>query len=329
MTLIPVLGTKSYIKFSPLPKIFPTRFCFTFMRKNIRKKSSKIFKWPEMCPLGEILAQDFQMEAVTKILRQQDISIAPLLSLGDKHKTLGDCDAAIQPKLLPLTHAQSLSQEVGSGDEELGLFGFHLPSEQKRTFGGWKRSRRRSQNQYMTSTWGQWLQKKLEDMSAAPDELHHACREARDFASHFHVSYDIFMFVIEAPKPVFSVCTHDGGCAYKTAEPKYTHFNGGIDVLSVISHSIRIFVELLSLLSAQQKWYHHLPQVQSLVLYDYIQYTKVMFCRVSTEPYPGYLPGFYPYPELLWVLCHLRTPTRTSVGSVAHSKPYPGHLWGL
>ena len=57
-----------------------------------------------------------------------------------------------------------------------------------------------------------------------------------------------------------------------------------------------------------------------------IQKTKVMFCRVSTEPYPGYLPGFYPYPELLWVLCHLRTPIRTSVGSVAHSKPYPGLL---
>ena len=29
------------------------------------------------------------------------------------------------------------------------------------------------------------------------------------------------------------------------------------------------------------------------------EFFKVMFCRVSTEPYPEYLPGFYPYPELL------------------------------
>ena len=68
-------------------------------------------------------------------------------------------------------------------------------------------------NQNMTSTWGQWLQK-LEDLSAGPDELDHSCREARDSASHFRVSYDIFMFIIEAgAKPVFSACTHDGVCA--------------------------------------------------------------------------------------------------------------------
>ena len=51
---------------------------------------------------------------------------------------------------------------------------------------------------------GTWLQKKLEDLSAAPDELDYACREARDFASHFRVSYDIFLFIVEAAKPVFS-----------------------------------------------------------------------------------------------------------------------------
>ena len=60
----------------------------------------------------------------------------------------------------------------------------------------------------MVSIWGQWLQK-LEDLSAAPDELDHACREARDFASHFRVSFEIFL-----SKPVFSARTHDnGGCA--------------------------------------------------------------------------------------------------------------------
>ena len=50
---------------------------------------------------------------------------------------------------------------------------------------------------------GIWLQKKLENLSAAPDELDHACREARDFASHFRVSYDIFLSIMEAAKPVF------------------------------------------------------------------------------------------------------------------------------
>ena len=59
---------------------------------------------------------------------------------------------------------------------------------------------------------GTRLQKKLENLSAAPDELDHACREARDFASHFCVSYDIFLSIMEAAKPVFSVCTHDGRC---------------------------------------------------------------------------------------------------------------------
>ena len=61
---------------------------------------------------------------------------------------------------------------------------------------------------------GTWLQKKLENLSAAPDELDHDCREARDFVSYFCVSYDIFLSIMEAVKPVFSVCTHDGGCAY-------------------------------------------------------------------------------------------------------------------
>ena len=59
---------------------------------------------------------------------------------------------------------------------------------------------------------GTW--KKLENLSAAPDELDHACPEARDFASHFRVSYDTFLSIMEAAMPVFSVCTHDGGCAY-------------------------------------------------------------------------------------------------------------------
>ena len=46
-----------------------------------------------------------------------------------KHKnTHGDCDAAIAKAAAFVTHAQSLSQVVGSGDEGLGLFCFDLSS---------------------------------------------------------------------------------------------------------------------------------------------------------------------------------------------------------
>ena len=85
-----------------------------------------------MCSLGKILAQDFQMAAVTKILMRREKSIAPLLSLGDKHlkhkNAHGDCDAVIAKADAVVTHVHSLSQEVGSGDEGLGLFGFDLSS---------------------------------------------------------------------------------------------------------------------------------------------------------------------------------------------------------
>ena len=60
---------------------------------------------------------------------------------------------------------------------------------------------------------GTWLQNKLESLSAAPDELDHACREARDFVSHFRVSCEIVLSTMEAAKPVFLVCIHDSGCA--------------------------------------------------------------------------------------------------------------------
>ena len=65
----------------------------------------------------------------------------------------------------------------------------------------------------MASTWGHGFTK-LENLSTAPDELDRACREARDFASYFRVSYDIFLSIMDAAKPMFSVCTHDGGYVY-------------------------------------------------------------------------------------------------------------------
>ena len=130
-----------------------------------------------------------------------------------KHKNAhGDCDAAIAKAAAAVTQVQSLSQEVGSGDEGLGLFVFDVSSAGT---GFWWLAEKQEEvsKPIHDIDLGTWLQKKLENLCAAPDELDHACREARDFASHFRVSYDIFLFIMEAAKPVFSVCTHDGGCA--------------------------------------------------------------------------------------------------------------------
>ena len=118
----------------------------------------------------------------------------------------GDCDAAIAEAAAAVTHVQSQSQEVGSGDEGLGLCWtccVLICHRQKRTFsGGWRTS-------------------------------------SRDFA------YLRFTFIEEAVKPV---CTHDGGCP-QAAEPKHSHFKGGIDVSSAIPSSIRLSEDLLSLLA--------------------------------------------------------------------------------
>ena len=129
-----------------------------------------------------------------------------------KHKNAhGDCDAAIAKAAAAVTHIQSLSQEAGSGDEGLGLFGFDLSSAGT---GFWWLGEEQEENSKSIHgiDLGTWLQKKqLENLSGAPDELDRACREARDFASHFFcASYDIILFIMETAKPVFSVCTHDG-----------------------------------------------------------------------------------------------------------------------
>ena len=143
-----------------------------------------------MCSLGKIfLAQDFQMAAVgchknLDAARQINCAASSLGNFFKNHKHLkhknahGDCDAAIAKAAAAMTHVQSLSEEAGSGDEGLGLFGFDLSPAQT-GFGSWERSRRRDRNLYMASTWGRGLQKKLEYLSAAPDELDHACRDAR------------------------------------------------------------------------------------------------------------------------------------------------------
>ena len=82
-------GDKILYKNLGLTQDSPNKILFHFLwKQNLAQKSSKIFRWPEMRSFGKILAQDFQMAAVTKILMRRDKSIAPLLSLGDKQKTL-------------------------------------------------------------------------------------------------------------------------------------------------------------------------------------------------------------------------------------------------
>ena len=99
------------------------------------------------------------MAAVTKILMRREKSIAPLLSLGDKQKTLetqnahGDCDAVIAKAAAVVTHVQSLSQEVSSGDEGQDLFGFDLSSAGTDSWWLGEELRRRNRNQYIASTW--------------------------------------------------------------------------------------------------------------------------------------------------------------------------------
>ena len=57
------------------------KISFYFLWVNmLPKKPPKIFRWSETWPLGKILAQDFYIAAVTKILRRRDKSIAPPLS---------------------------------------------------------------------------------------------------------------------------------------------------------------------------------------------------------------------------------------------------------
>ena len=82
-------GNKILYKNLDRTQHFPNKILFHFLwEQNLVQKSFKIFRWPEMCSLGKILAQDFHMTVVMKILMRRDKSIVSLLFLGDKHKTL-------------------------------------------------------------------------------------------------------------------------------------------------------------------------------------------------------------------------------------------------
>ena len=74
-------GNKILYKNLDLTQDFSNKISFHFLWvKMLPKNLPKIFRWPEMCPLDKILAQDFQMAAFTKILGRRDISVVPLLS---------------------------------------------------------------------------------------------------------------------------------------------------------------------------------------------------------------------------------------------------------
>ena len=62
-----------------------------------------------------------------------------------------DCDAVIAKAAAAVTHVQSLSQEVGSGDEGLSLFGFDSSSEQ---MGFWWLGEEEESKPIQASTWG-------------------------------------------------------------------------------------------------------------------------------------------------------------------------------
>ena len=88
-----------------------------------------------------------------------------------KHKNAhGNCDAAITNKAAATVtqHVQSLSQEIGSGDKGLGLFGFDLPSAE--TGFWWLREEQEEESKPIHGIdLGTCLEKKLENLSAAPD----------------------------------------------------------------------------------------------------------------------------------------------------------------
>ena len=100
-----------------------------------------------MCPLGKILAQDFQMAAVTKVLGRRNKTIAPLLSTENRKTSQtqtnahgmddGDCAASTPKAVAIMTHVQSLSQEVGSEDDGWACLVL-ICHQQKRTLGGWR-----------------------------------------------------------------------------------------------------------------------------------------------------------------------------------------------
>ena len=80
-------GDKILYKNLDLTQDFPNKILFHFLwEQNLVQNLPKIFRWPEMCSLGKILAQDFQMEAVTKILMRRENQLRRFFGGGDKSR---------------------------------------------------------------------------------------------------------------------------------------------------------------------------------------------------------------------------------------------------
>ena len=168
-----------------------TKYC----TKNFQdfQKAGNVLSWQNLSPRFSNGNCHENLDAVRQIICSASfpwgISIKHL-----KHKNAhGDCDAAIAKAAPAVTHAlQSLSQRVGSGDEGLGLFGFDLSSAET-GFCLLEEEQEGESKPIHGIVLGTWLQKKLEDLSAAPDEPDHACREAQKTSSHIIVFRMIYL----------------------------------------------------------------------------------------------------------------------------------------
>ena len=101
-----------------------------------------------------------------------------------------------------MTHVQSLSQEVGSGDEGLGLFGFHLSSAE--TGFWWLGEKQEEESKPIHGIdLGTWLQKKLENLNAAPDDLIILAEKRETSPSIFVFRMTYFCSSWKRPSPCF------------------------------------------------------------------------------------------------------------------------------
>ena len=132
-----------------------------------------------------------------------------------KHKNAhGDCDAAIAEAAAVVTHVQSLSQEVGSGDEGLGLFGFDMSSAE--TGFWWLGQEQEEESKPIHGIdLGTWLQKKLENLSAAPVSLTMLAEKREISPPDFVFRMTYFCPSWKRPSPSFQyVPTTVVRCAY-------------------------------------------------------------------------------------------------------------------
>ena len=104
------------------------------MGKNVASKSSQDFQMAGNVPSWQNLGPRVSNGSLHENLRAaRQISCAASLDGKLYNKNAhsmydGDCDAAIAKAAAAVTHVQSQSHEVGSGDEELGLLCFDLSS---------------------------------------------------------------------------------------------------------------------------------------------------------------------------------------------------------